>query len=113
MRILLILLQTIVFLALLAAVLLSLFVLAGKVTELESAHIATRAAVFVFGSLPVVICVFFLVSAVNLWVVFGPLLKVEDPVRRTIQHLSLVFIQTAVLLTISALASAAILLHLA
>ena len=111
MRILLILLQTVVFLALLAVVLLVLFVLAGRVTEPESAHIATRASVFVFGSLPVVVSIFILVSAVNLWVVFGPLVKVEDPVRRTVQHLSLVLVQTAVLLAVSALAAVAIFVH--
>ena len=113
MRILLILLQTVVFLVLLATILLSLYVLAGKVTGLESAHFITRAAVFVFGSLPVVVSVFFLVSIVNLWVVLGPLVKVEDPIRRTLQHLSFVFIQTAVLVVISALAFTAILLHFA
>lgn len=112
MRILLILLQTVVFLALLAAILLSLYVLASSVTGLEAAHVVTRATVFVFGSLPVVICVFLLVSIVNLWVVFGPLVRVEDPVRRTLQHLSLIFVQTAVLLAISALALVAILLHI-
>jgi hypothetical protein len=111
MRILLILLQTVVFLVLLAAILLSLYLLAGRVTQPESAHIATRAAVFVFGSLPVAASVFVLVAAVNLWVVLGPLMKVEDSIRRTIQHLSLVFVQTAVLLTISSLAFVAMLLH--
>ncbi len=110
MRILLILLQTTVFLALLAAVLLSLFAFANAVTEPDSANIATRAAVFIFGSLPVAIVIFFLVSVVNMWVVLGPLMKVEDPVRRTLQHLSLVFIQTMVLLMVSALALTAILI---
>lgn len=111
MRILLILLQTVAFLALLAVVLLVLFVLAGRVTEPESAHIVTRASVFVFGSLPVVVSIFILVSVINLWVIFGPLVRVEDPVRRTVQHLSLVFVQTAVLLAVSALAAAAIFVH--
>jgi hypothetical protein len=111
MRILLILLQTVVFLALLAVVLLVLFVLAGRVTEPESAHIATRAAIFVFGSLPVVVSIFTVVSIVNIWIVLGPLVKIDDPVRRTLQHLSLVFTQSAVLLVVSMLAAAAILIH--
>jgi hypothetical protein len=111
MRILLILLQTIVFLGLLAAILLSLYLLSSRVTEPESAHLSTRVAVFVFGSLPVVAAIFIIVSAVNLWLVFGPLVRVEDPTRRTLQHLGLMFVQIAVLLTVCALALAAILLH--
>ncbi len=103
MRILLILIQTVAFLVLLAAVLITLYLCANRIDFSESAYWLKNAVVFVFGNLLADLFIFIAVTLVNIWFIFGPLAEVEDPVRRTVQHLSVIFIQAAVLLAVGAL----------
>jgi len=104
MRILLIILQTAAFLVLLAAVLVSLGLCAGKVQEPQTLSLPVRVVVFVFGTWVIDIVIFLIVAALNTWFVLGPLMKVEDPVRRTLQHLCVIVIETLILLAVASLA---------
>jgi len=88
---------------LVAAVLLSLWLCAHRIDFSESASFLKNTVVSVFGSWIVNLLIFIILTFFNLWLVFGPLMKIEDPVRRTTQHLSIIFIQTAFLLTVASL----------
>lgn len=103
MRVLLILLQTVAFLVLVAAVLFSLWLCAHRIDFSESASFLKNAVVSVFGSWIVSLLTFIILVFFNIWLVFGPLMEIEDPVRRTVQHLSIIFIQTAFLVAVAGL----------
>ena len=100
MRILLIFLQTVAFLVLLATVLLILYLCAARTDFSESSYWLKNAIVFMFGNLFIDIFVFIAIAVLNIWFVLGPLTKIDDPVRRTVQHLSVIFIQTMIILAI-------------
>jgi hypothetical protein len=104
MRILLILLQTAAFLILVAAVLFSLYLTASMACDL--AFLPARVIAFVFGNWVLNALIFIVLAAFNIWFVLGPLMKVEDPVRRTVQHLCLIFVQTVLLLAVAVIAFA-------
>jgi hypothetical protein len=104
--------QTAVFLALVAAILLSLWFCAGRAAGVEGLSIPARISIFIFGNWMVDAVILIFLTAVNIWLVMGPLLRVEDPAHRTLQHLSLVFIQTVVLLVVSILAFTSMFLSL-
>jgi len=98
MRILLLMLQTITFLAFTAAILLLLYLCANNMHEPNSDPLLARVIAFIFGSWIIDFVIFVVLALFNIWAVLSPLHKIEDPVRRTLQHLSLVFIQTGLLL---------------
>lgn len=104
MRILLIILQTAAFLALLAAVLVSLYFLAHAGRPHEPQPVES-VLMFMFGSWLFDGLIFIVLAAVNIWFVLGPLMKVEDPVRRTLQHLSVINIQIFLLFAMTAIAA--------
>lgn len=104
MRILLIILQTVAFLVLVAAVLVSLYLLANAGRPHEPGPVES-ALMFLFGSWLFDAFIFIAFAAVNIWFVLGPLMKVEDPVRRTLQHLSVINIQIFLLFAITAIAA--------
>lgn len=106
MRILLIFLQTVAFLVLAAAILLALWGFANRLDFSESDSLLKNIIVAVFGNWLVDLLIFLALAAANAWFVLGPLLKVEDPVRRTVTSLCLICIETLFLLAIGALSFA-------
>jgi hypothetical protein len=103
MRVLLIFLQTVAFLMLVAAVLLSLWLCTNRIDFSESASFLKNAVVSIFANWIIDLMIFAFLAIFNIWFVLGPLMQIEDPVRRTVQHLSIIFIQTAFLLAVAAL----------
>ena len=101
MRILLIIIQTAAFLTLAAAILLWLLPVCVVVEgNTPPPSIFSHATAFVFGSWIVNALIFIILAAANIWLVLGPLMKVEDPMRRTLQHLCIVVIQAMFLIAV-------------
>ncbi len=101
MRILLIILQTMAFLIFVAAVLLALHLSAAVHHEdISHPHCLVRTVVFIFGNTFIDVAIFAIIAIGNIWFVVGPLMKVEEPATRTFTNLSVLFVQTMILLTI-------------
>jgi len=108
MRILLIIVQTVAFLFLTASVLLSMFVLAHSCDGVGNGQdIFFRAVVFVFGNWLADIFIFAVLATANVLIVLGPIMKVEEPVKRTLLHLGVIAVQAMIILSVAALSLAA------
>ena len=104
MRILLIFLQTVTFLVLVAVALTGLYLLAHMDRSHEPGALE-QILIQMFGFWPFAILFFIAVAVFNIWFVLGPILKIEEPVRRTLQHLSMINIELFLLFALTGIAA--------
>ena len=104
MRILLIFLQTATFLVLVAVTLTGLYLLAHAQRPHEP-QAMEQLLIQVFGNWAFDILLFIAIAVFNIWFVLGPLMKVEESMRRTLQHLSVINIELFLLFAITGIAA--------